>query len=234
MIKTLDCTLRDGGHSNLWNFDDEYVFALLGKLKKYKVDYVEIGYRNFYDRENKGQYFYCTPEFLSKFYPKKGRLKLGIMTDTSRFCMKDFKDAQNDFCDFVRIATHPERIKDTLDIAKELYLRGYNIFIQLMEIPNVLESHYKILERWNDKNIIKSLYIADTYSTVLPEDLDKYFNKLHSIGYENISFHAHDKSGLALQNTLEAIKLGAQIIDFSHNGLGENLDADVFFESFLY
>ena len=224
MVKILDCTIRDGGHETNWGFSSEFVYNLIKDLNIKKINYIEIGYRNFYDRTGKGNFFYCTPELLKDFYHSKGDLQFGIMTDTSRFLIDDFKDANKDFCDFVRIATHPDRISNTLNIAYELKQRGYNIFIQLMEIPNLNNEHYQILEAWTHKNILESLYIADTYSMIKPENMKNYFEKLHSAGYENISFHAHNKSGLALINTLEAIKLGANIIDVSQNGLGGNLD----------
>ena len=49
MVKILDCTTRDGGHTTNWNFDDNFVFALMEKLNNSGVNYYEIGYRNHYD-----------------------------------------------------------------------------------------------------------------------------------------------------------------------------------------
>ena len=227
MVKLLDCTIRDGGHINNWCFEKDFVYKLLKYLNEQSIDFCEIGYRNHFERENKGDFYYCSPSFLEEFYHCKVNLQLGIMTDVSRFAISDFIDAENDFIDFVRIAVHPERIKEALSISYELHNRGYSVFLQLMEIPNVKESHYKILENWKHKEILKSLYIADTYSTVLPQDLPLYFNKLNSLGYMNISFHAHNKINKALQNTLEAINQGAYSVDISQNKIGSNLNYDL-------
>jgi isopropylmalate/homocitrate/citramalate synthase len=49
------------------------------------------------------------------------------------------------------------------------------------------------------------------------------------MGYENISFHAHNKHGLALENTLRAIELGAYSVDVTANGLGNNLATEDLF-----
>lgn len=225
MFKVLDCTLRDGGHENNWDFTPDFVTRTINGALKSGAEFFEIGYRNRLDSSNKGKFYYCTPNLLKPYHKIKGALKIGIMTDISRFCAEDFEGASKDFVDFVRIASHPDTIKDTLNAAVLLHSRGYDVFIQLMEIPNVKSEHYEILKNFTHKNILKSIYIADSYGTVKPQDLDIYFEKLRHSGYEKISFHAHNNSGLALENTLHAIKSGAYSIDVSQNGLGGNLDS---------
>lgn len=234
MVKILDCTTRDGGHQTNWEFEKKFVLNLINNLCENGVDFYEIGYRNNKDKSGKGMFYNCTSEFLKDFMGFKNNLKIGVMTDTSRFSYDDFPGMKEDCVDFVRIATHPINVEKTLEIAEQLYNKGYKIFIQLMEIPNVEENEYNILKNWKYKHILESLYIADSYSTVKPQDLHVYFNKLRKFGYENISFHAHNKSGLALDNTLEAIKLGAYCIDVSQNGLGGNLSFQEFLNSKNY
>ena len=43
MTKILDCTIRDGGHLNGWNFTDACVRASYFAAIKAGVDYNEIG-----------------------------------------------------------------------------------------------------------------------------------------------------------------------------------------------
>lgn len=234
MIKILDCTTRDGGHCTNWNFDKSFVQDLIGCQNKSNISYYEIGYRNHFDNEDKGRFYNSSPEFLKDFYQNKGDIKLVIMTDTKRFSIEDFSDGRSDFVDFVRIACHPDRISDTLQIAKDLYDRNYGVFVQLMDISNVDESGYSVLAKWEYKNILESLYIADSYGTIQPEDIEKYFSKLKFIGYEKISFHGHNKTNLALKNTIKAIESGAYSVDVTLNGIGRcggNLDAVVLLNS---
>ncbi|MBP3821456.1 hypothetical protein J6G99_07430 [bacterium] len=226
MTKILDCTLRDGGHENNWFFDDNFIQDYLKNLKN--IDFCEIGYRNYFDRTNKGTFFYCTPQIVQKY--KNTSAKFGVMTDTTRFLIDSFIGAENDCIDFIRIATHPDKINETLNIANNLYKKNYNIFIQLMEIPNLKTEHYKILEKWNNKKILQSLYIADSYSQAQPKDLKKYFERLKNIGFDKISFHSHNGKKLALENTLKAIELGAYSVDVTQNGLGGNLNASKLFK----
>lgn len=235
MVKILDCTTRDGGHRLNWDFSKDFIFKLMACQNNSKIDFYEIGYRNHIDNENKGTFYKCSPSLMKEFYEKKGSLKLGIMTDTKRFSIEDFPGAKEDYLDFIRIASHPDRIGDSLNIAQDLYNRGYSVFLQLMDISHVSEKEYDILKSWKNKEIFETIYMADTYGTINSEDLELYFNTLKSIGYNRISFHGHDTTGQAYKNTIKAIELGVYSVDITLNGIGRgggNLDAVDFLSKF--
>ena len=44
-INLLDCTLRDGGYYNNWNFPKLLINNYLSAIAETKIDYVEIGFR---------------------------------------------------------------------------------------------------------------------------------------------------------------------------------------------
>ena len=43
-IKVIDCTVRDGGLMNKWQFEDHFVSKVYNALSEAGVDYMEIGY----------------------------------------------------------------------------------------------------------------------------------------------------------------------------------------------
>ena len=43
-IKLLDCTLRDGGYINDWNFGHHNISSIYERLADSQVDYIEIGF----------------------------------------------------------------------------------------------------------------------------------------------------------------------------------------------
>lgn len=45
-LNIIDCTIRDGGLVNQWNFGVEFVSRLYETLNQARVEYMEIGYRN--------------------------------------------------------------------------------------------------------------------------------------------------------------------------------------------
>jgi len=228
MVKILDCTIRDGGHNTNWDFSDEFVLKLLQCQNKSGIEYCEIGYRNSLDSAGKGRFYNCTSELLKDFYQVKGNVKIGVMTDTSRCELEVFPDAASDYVDFVRIAGKPNEIRKMLFIAEKLYEKGYRVFVQLMDVSGIDENGYMTLFSWQKKDIIESLYFADSYGKLSPEDVEIYYNKLKMLGYKKLSFHAHNNINLALKNTLKAIELGAYSVDIASFGgerYGGNLAA---------
>lgn len=227
MTKILDCTTRDGGHPCNWEFSDEFIHNHIKFLNNEKVSYYEIGYRNYCDTEGKGRFYRCTPQLLKQFYEQKGNLEIGVMTDTSRYSAEDFAGKSQDYLDFVRVAVHPDKIPVALEIAEDLHSKGYKVFVQLMDVSNIDADGYLYLYMWENKAILESLYFADSYSKLQPSDVPTYYNKLKILGYDRISFHAHNNAGLAFENSLVAASLGAYTIDVTQDGVGRsggNLD----------
>lgn len=222
MTKLLDCTTRDGGYASNWEFNDSDILKHIEFLNQNGISYYEIGYRNYYDTDNKGRFYRCMPQMLKPFYEQKGNLKIGVMTDTTRYNQEDFPGKAQDYIDFVRVAVHPDKIPEALDIAEVLYNKNYMIFIQLMDVTNIEADGYLHLYMWNKKDIPESLYFADSYSRLLPSDVPKYYNKLKILGYDKISFHAHNDTGHAIENTLAAVNLGAYSVDVTKDGTGRN------------
>lgn len=222
MIKILDCTTRDGGHSVNWEYSEDYVLRHIRLLNEYGVKYYEIGYRNYYDIEGKGAFYRCTSDMLGVYYSQKGRLDIGVMTDTKRYNAQDFSGAESDNIDFVRVAAHPDEILQGLEIVQDLFEKGYKVFLQLMDVTNIDANGYLYLYMWDRKDILESVYLADSYSKLAPSDLAQYYNKLKILGYRKISFHGHNNAGLALENSLVAISLGAYSVDVTKDGVGRN------------
>ena len=46
-FKILDCTLRDGGYYNNWNFSFKLIQEYLNIISKTNIQYVELGFRGF-------------------------------------------------------------------------------------------------------------------------------------------------------------------------------------------
>jgi len=46
-LKILDCTLRDGGYYNNWDFSNSLINKYLKSMSSAGVEYVELGFRSF-------------------------------------------------------------------------------------------------------------------------------------------------------------------------------------------
>ena len=66
-FRILDCTLRDGGYYNNWDFSDEFVNAYFHAVQKSPISIIEIGFRSCDKSTFKGPLAYTTTEYLSSF-----------------------------------------------------------------------------------------------------------------------------------------------------------------------
>ena len=82
-FKVLDCTLRDGGYYNNWNFPKKIISEYISNINRSNIDVVEIGFR-FLNKNNHGV-FANSNENLIKSLPLKKNLKIGIMINSSDF-----------------------------------------------------------------------------------------------------------------------------------------------------
>ena len=81
-INLLDCTLRDGGYYNNWDFSNELINQYLSAIYEVWIRYVELGFRTLNDNTYRGACAYTTDNFIKSLkVPKK--ITLGIMINAS-------------------------------------------------------------------------------------------------------------------------------------------------------
>ncbi len=195
MTKILDCTIRDGGHINEWKFSDKCILASLDAAEKAGVDYFEAGYK--------------LPECISS-----SDIELVLMINAS-----DIRPVAEKV-DCIRVACYPDEILTGYEACREYKSQGYKVFLHLMTADRLSENHYEMLTNFQDKDILTSLYFADSFGSFTPLTVEAIFKKLEKCGFKNISFHAHNNLQLAFANTIKAIELGAYSVDGSIYGMG--------------
>lgn len=79
-LKLLDCTLRDGGYYNSWDFDRSLIQEYLYAMDAMAVDYVELGFRGFSKEGFKGACAYTSDNFIRSL-DIPDSLKLGVMVN---------------------------------------------------------------------------------------------------------------------------------------------------------
>jgi 4-hydroxy 2-oxovalerate aldolase len=68
-LKLLDCSIRDGGLINNWQFSDDFVRSNVVLLNEAGVDYIEAGYkasRSQFDPKVFGKWRFCFDEDIKK------------------------------------------------------------------------------------------------------------------------------------------------------------------------
>ena len=72
-IKVIDCSVRDGGLMNKWQFDDSFVCKTYTALTEAGIDYMEIGYlssESAFSRDEMGPWKFCSEEDIQRIIEK--------------------------------------------------------------------------------------------------------------------------------------------------------------------
>src|SRR5574344_2891829 len=194
MTKILDCTIRDGGHLNGWNFDNQCVLDSYNAAINAGIDYFEIGYRLKNLKSDFGEFAKCSDKMLFKLFGEKPDCKLSVMINASNANLNDFSVCKPEFTPIsvVRVATYSNTLDEAFSLCEGLKAKNYDVFLNLMAISNYKKSDFLKLSEWENKNILETLYFADSFGSFYPNDVQKYHSILNDLGFSNLSFHSHN------------------------------------------
>jgi len=230
MINILDCTFRDGGYYNNWDFSPSIVKKYLHAMSSSMVDIVEIGFRFLPQKKFLGDFAYCSDAFLSSLALPDG-MKVAVMINASDLINYDkgvpkaiellFNEKQKSPVDIVRIAAHASDCKECYEIAKILKSLGYQVFLNIMQISSLdSKSICKITKNIETWNCIEVLYFADSFGNMEPQLISSIIDSLASNWSGKLGIHTHDNKSLALANSLSAIESGVTYVDATILGMG--------------
>lgn len=228
-MRILDCTLRDGGYYNSWNFPLDVTNKYLEAMQAAGVDIVELGLRSLINKGFSGASAYTTDSFLNTLAIPPN-LKVAVMVNATELVgnlpletvlEKLFPvDAQNSPVDVVRIACHVHEFVNALPACNWLKARGYIVGFNLMQVADRSQEEVEALSLEASKYPIDALYFADSMGSMTPAQTSKIISWLRKHWKGAMGIHTHDNMGLALSNTLQAVKDGVTWLDATVTGMG--------------
>lgn len=242
-IKLLDCTLRDGGYYNNWDFNLELIHAYLQAMVSLQVSYIEIGFRSLINDKFKGGCAYSTDNYINSLnIPEELKDKIGVMLngfellqdehkqnaksqklDLGRLndiLQKLFTSKEKSQVSLVRIACHVHEFLYCLPAANWLKDKGYKVGFNLMQVSDRTEQEIMNLATNASDYPIDVLYFADSMGCLDPEKVSGIINAFKKGWHGELGIHTHDNMGLAISNTLQGIKEGVTWVDGTVTGMG--------------
>ena len=228
-LKILDCTLRDGGYYNNWDFSKELIEEYLQAMSAAKIEYVEIGFRFLKKDIYLGPCAYTTPSFLETLNIPKN-LKIGIMINAKDIISNNFSNAEIDKIffqfsrkkkiSFVRFACHLNEVKKIALICNRLNKMNIITAINLMQISEIKDKEIEDTLRLLSKSKLDLFYFADSLGNLEPHNIIHIANLIKRNWKKDIGFHAHDNMSRALINGVAAFENGINWIDSTVTGMG--------------
>jgi 4-hydroxy 2-oxovalerate aldolase len=224
-IKVLDCTIRDGGLMNNWQFDDDFVRAVYQALVESGVDYMEVGYKSSesaFSRDENGPWKFCDDEDVRRIVGDNNTgMKLSAMADIGRIEFDDIPPKNESVIDMLRVACYVHQMDKAIALAHHCLDKGYEVTINLMAVSRATERDLD--EALDDvaNSRVNILYIVDSFGAMYCEHIDSLAEKYHAALPEGtIGYHGHNNQQLAFANTIQAIIRDCNILDGSLLGIG--------------
>jgi len=223
-IKVLDCTVRDGGICNDWQFDHATVKRVFQALVESGVDYMEIGYKTkdgVFDRDAVGPWRFCDEDDLAQIV-EPADIKLTTMVDLGRVDNADIPKKSDTLIDVIRIATYAHQLDDALKLLDHCLAQGFETFMNVMAVstlaPDDVDRFLKKLARSGVHNVA----IVDSFGALYPFHVRYLVHKyMNYLGKDiKVGVHFHNNQQQAFANSIAAIDEGVDFVDATLHGIG--------------
>jgi 4-hydroxy 2-oxovalerate aldolase len=224
-IKVLDCTIRDGGLINKWQFSDELVRATYKAVCEAGVDYMEIGYKasaDMFDPKEFGKWRFCKEEDVREVLDGlELKSKLSCMVDIGRVREEDILPADQSIFDMIRVACYVKDVDKGIALANHVIDKGYEVTLNLMAVSTNLEKDIDEALAQISATKVPCVYLVDSFGNMYCEDITFLAKKyLQALPGKTVGIHCHNNRQLAFGNTIQAIIEGANLLDASVYGIG--------------
>jgi len=224
-IRVLDCTIRDGGLMNNWQFSDDFVRAVYQACLAAGVDYMEIGYKSSehaFSREENGPWKFCDDKDVRRIVGDNDTdMKLAAMADIGRIEFDDIPAASDSVIDMIRVACDVHQMDKAIALAHHCIDKGYELTINLKAVSKA--TRRDLDEALDDigNSRVEILYIVDSWGAMYCEHIDDLAERYHAtLPNGTIGYHGHNNQQLAFANTIQAIIRHCNIVDGSLLGIG--------------
>lgn len=228
-LKLLDCTLRDGGYLNDWNFGHNNLVSIFERLVDANVDIIEIGFLD--DRRKFDIHRSIMPDTASveKIYgglDRKQTMVVG-MIDYGTCSLENIQPCEESYLDAIRVIFKKHLREEAMAYCAELKKLGYKVFSQLVSVTSYSDEEMLDLIRIANEVKPYAVSMVDTYGLMHQNNLKHYFELLNEnldpeIG---IGYHAHNNFQMGYANCIEMMAQKTErmlLVDGSVYGMGKS------------
>jgi len=203
-IKLLDCTLRDGGYVNDWEFGHNNLISIYERLIDAGVDIVEVGFLDDRRPFDINRSIFPDTESCEKIWGKVGKrppIVVG-MIDYGTCSIEHLQPCEKSYLDGIRVIFKQHIMKEALDFCAQVKKLGYKVFAQLVSVTTYDDNALKELAGLINEVEPYAVSMVDTYGLLDPPSMLHIYEKLDEYVKPcvNIGFHAHNNFQLAYAN----------------------------------
>lgn len=228
-IKLLDCTLRDGGYVNDWEFGHDNIVSIFERLVDANVDMIELGFLDDRRQFDMNRTIMPDTECMRKIFgtlDRKQAMLVG-MIDYGTCSIEHIQPCSESYLDGIRVIFKKHIRREAIAYCKQLKDLGYKVFVQLVSITSY--SDKELLDLIDLANELEpyAVSMVDTYGLLHQDSLMHYFeilnhNLLPGIG---LGYHSHNNFQLGYANCIEMLSHKVDrmvLVDATLYGMGKS------------
>ena len=228
-IKLFDCTIRDGGYVNDWNFGHDNLISIYERLIDADVDYIELGFLDDRRPFDINRSIMPDTDCMEKIYgtvDKKGKTVFG-MIDYGTCSIDHIRPASESYIDGIRVIFKKHLREQALDFCRQLKELGYIVFAQLVSVTSYTDEEMLDLIRLANEVKPFAVSMVDTYGLMHQNNLrhfidllDKGLDKEISLGY-----HGHNNFQMGYANCIAMLEYNTDrpmLVDGTLYGMGKS------------
>lgn len=227
-IKILDCTLRDGGYVNDWNFGKYAISNIYSRLIDSNIDIIEVGFLNESYPFDLNRSIVPHSKYLAQVFQAKTEKKalLVAMVILGECPNENIGNCSETFVDGIRVVFKKKDMEEAFILANQLKEKGYIIFLQPASVTDYSDRDMlNLIDKANEIDPYV-LYIVDSYGLMHKDKAKNYFNLMNNNLKKEIAigFHSHNNFQLSYATALDIIDITTNrniIIDSSLFGMGK-------------
>lgn len=227
MIKILDCTLRDGGYINDFDFGKDTIKSIISRLGDANIDMIEVGFLSSCIYNQDYTFFPTVESFRGVIQnKKKDILYIGMIAiGEKEISTSKIPHNNNDGVDAIRVTFHKNEIHQAIHMCKDLMHKEYKVFMQPIGTSTYADSELlKLIQLINEVNPY-AFAIVDTLGSMSKNETLRLFRLFDHNLKEKIAigFHSHNNLQLSFSNAQALTELQTKrdiIIDSSVFGMG--------------
>lgn len=194
-IKLLDCTLRDGGYINGWNFGGRAIGEISRKSSEAGSDIVELGFLRDVPYKEDLAVFGDVRQIRPFMDRGNDKTRYAVMCEAMHpLPLSKIKSREDGDVEIIRVIVWKRLLKEGLSYCKGIIDRGYRLCVQPNRVDQYSEEEFIRMVRCFNELDPLALYIVDSFGVLDADQIlryadlaDEYLKKDAALGY-----HGHN------------------------------------------
>lgn len=249
MVKLLDCTLRDGGYINNWEFGKKNIVNVIDRINRTNIDILEVGFLKNEPYCEDRTVFNRVEQINELISPKVKNILYAAMIEVMNpVPVESIAECNENTVDIIRVIVwkdmHDEHgnkidaLKKGYEYCKGIVKKGYKLCVQPARVDQYSDEEFEDMITMFSELSPYAIYVVDSWGTLTTHQIMHYVKIADDILPSSISigYHGHNNMLQAYGTATTFVEYKFKdnrdiIVDASVYGIGRcagNLNLEIF------